>query len=44
MIAPYQPLPPKLRRKARLPQGNKSNRLMRRFYAAARRRELPRTI
>lgn len=37
---PYEDLP-KVRRRHRLPQGNKSNRLMRRYYAALRKRELP---
>lgn len=41
MITTYQPLPPKPRRVARLKQLSKSNRLMRRYYAGLRRRELP---
>ena len=39
-IHPYEDRP-KQRRKLRLPQLSKSNRLMKRYYAAARVRELP---
>ena len=39
-IKPYED-PPKQRRKLRLKQLSKSNRLMRRYYAELRKRELP---
>jgi hypothetical protein len=40
----YRPEPiARPRKYARLPQCNKSNRRMRRYYAALRRREIPRS-